>query len=425
MDRAVPLAVVLLTALLSTVAGADEVLFSDSFESCPARIPVIGSFGGWMPLYNSFDDPGNNIFTDQQRSDGTISLQQYGLHRGCWASGIYHRVSLPAEFLLEVDMMASGEIDNSYLSVCGANRHDIAVGLYSDFEAFGHGVWLATFGANGVIAGMPSILMDNAVPMRWYRFRMKVDRIVGNVDYWIDGVHVDRSVNPAYRTWGPTLRYLYFQSGGGKGWIDKVKVYTDNTAPTSTLSLSGVAGEDNWFWSDVLVTLTASDNGSGVARTEYRFDPESTWYTYAGPFSVTGKGTTSIHYRSVDNMGNIEPTRRQVVKIDRIPPMVGATDPVNSASGVPRGQTIAIMFSEDVVPGDNARNVKLYKSRIGPAGEVAITTNTAGSVLSLAPVRKLAPETVYWVVIPEGAVKDVAGHPMAADYRPYSFTTAR
>src|SRR5512135_1299137 len=103
MDRAVPLAVVLLTALLSTVAGADEVLFSDSFESCPARVPVIGSFGGWVPLYNSFDDPGNNIFTDQQSSDGTISLQQYGLHRGCWTSGIYHQVSLPSEFLLEVD----------------------------------------------------------------------------------------------------------------------------------------------------------------------------------------------------------------------------------------------------------------------------------------------------------------------------------
>ncbi len=425
MARAMPLAVVLLAVSLATAARGDEILFSDSFEGYPPRVPVIGGFGGWAPLHNSFDEPAGNIFTDRQSSDGTISLQQYGSHSGCWASGLYHRVSLPAEFLVEVDMMASGDIDNAQRSVCGANPHDIAVGLYSDFNAWGHGVWLAALKAGGVISGMTSILMDNAVAMRWYRVRMKVDRVAGTIDYWIDGVPRGHSVNPECREWGPTLQYLYFGSGGGKGWVDNVRIYTDNTVPVTTLSLSGVSTENGWFWSDVVATLAASDNGSGVARTEYAFNPEGTWDVYAGPFGVTAKGATTIHYRSVDNRGNVEPAQRADVKIDRVPPVAGSTDPVNSASGVPRDTTIAVSFSEDIVPGDNVRNVKLYKSRIAPGAEVAIKTDTAGAVLFLRPVRKLAPKTVYKVVVPAGAVKDLAGHPLATDLPAWSFKTLR
>ncbi len=425
MGRSISLAVVLLAVSLSTLSRADEILFSESFENCPAQIPVIARFGGWEPLCNSIGDPGENIFTDRQSSDGTISLQQYGSHRGCWAAGVYHQVFLPAEFLLDVDMMASGEVDNTYTNVCAGNRNDIAVGLFSDFDSWGHGVWLATFNAGGVISGVPSVLMDNAVPMRWYRVRMKVNRVEGSVDYWINGVHLGNSFNPECRRWGPTLKYLCFQSGGGRGWIDNVRVHTDDTAPVTALALTGVAGEDGWFWSDVLVTLTATDNASGVARTEYSFDAGRTWRSYAGPFNVTREGRTTIRYRSVDNMGNVESFLCQEVKIDRIPPMVGGTNPVNWATNVPGDQTITVVFSEGVQPGTGPQKVKLYRGRTNPAREVATTTDVAGSVLSLDPVRHLAPKSVYRVVIPAGAVKDMAGHPLAEDYAPYSFKTSR
>ncbi len=425
MGRALTLAVVLAAVSLATAGRADEILFSDSFESCPPRVPVIGDFGGWTPVNNAFDEPASNIFTDRQSRDGTISVQLHGAHRGCWGAGLYHRVLLPAKFLVEADLMASGEIDNTYGAVCGANRHDIAVGLYSDFNAWEHGVWLATMKANGVISGISSILMDNAVAMRWYRFRMKVDRDAGTVDYWIDGVARGHAPAPAFGEWGPTLRYLCFGSGGGKGWVDNVRLFTDDTAPVTTLSLGGVAGENGWYWSDVRATLTAADNGSGVVRTEYAFDPEGPWFVYTGPFDVTQKGVATIHYRSVDNMGNVEAFRRGEVKIDRTPPTVGATTPPNAASGVPRGEAIAVSFSEDIVAGENVGNVKLYKARIAPGAEVAIRMDAAGSVLFLRPVRMLAPKTVYTVVVPAGAVKDMAGHPLAADHAPYSFTTSR
>jgi hypothetical protein len=67
----------------------------------------------------------------------------------------------------------------------------------------------------------------------------------------------------------------------------------------------------------------ASDNagGSGVQKIEYSFD-NSTWQTYTNPFTVNTQGTTTLYYRSVDNMNNIEETKTQEINIDKTPPSI-------------------------------------------------------------------------------------------------------
>jgi C1A family cysteine protease len=101
--------------------------------------------------------------------------------------------------------------------------------------------------------------------------------------------------------------------------VNSVTVTVDNTPPSTSYTLSGVAGENGWYSSDVDVTLSASDATSGVTSTKYRVDGGS-WQTYTGSFVVSGDGTHIVEYYSIDNDGNIEPTKSATLKIDTIAP---------------------------------------------------------------------------------------------------------
>ncbi|MFB0560864.1 MAG: NosD domain-containing protein [Candidatus Lokiarchaeia archaeon] len=103
------------------------------------------------------------------------------------------------------------------------------------------------------------------------------------------------------------------------GEITSFSIFTvmeplDVTPPTTTVSLSGTLGLGDWYISDVTVTLTATDDITGVALTEYSFDGE-TWNTFTVPFTVTHKGITTVYYRSTDKVGNVEDTNSVEVKI--------------------------------------------------------------------------------------------------------------
>jgi pimeloyl-ACP methyl ester carboxylesterase len=96
----------------------------------------------------------------------------------------------------------------------------------------------------------------------------------------------------------------------------------DTIAPTTTMTLAGTKGQDDWYTGDVTVTLTATDNesGSGVEKTEYSFDAGVTWNVYADPFVISKEGVTTLQYLSTDKAGNREETRTQEIKIDKTAP---------------------------------------------------------------------------------------------------------
>lgn len=95
----------------------------------------------------------------------------------------------------------------------------------------------------------------------------------------------------------------------------------DNIPPTTTTSLEGTAGQNNWFWSDVNLILTSTDNEGGVGfkETKYSFD-NSTWQIYTQPLTVNIEGIISIYYYSSDLVGNKEEVKKIDIKIDKIPP---------------------------------------------------------------------------------------------------------
>lgn len=96
----------------------------------------------------------------------------------------------------------------------------------------------------------------------------------------------------------------------------------EDIAPVTTISLSGTMGDNNWYTSDVQVTLTAADSGgSGLDKTEFSYDGMS-WNTYSGTFSVSSEGVNSLYYRSVDKAGNVEAANLETIKIDKTAPII-------------------------------------------------------------------------------------------------------
>ena len=73
----------------------------------------------------------------------------------------------------------------------------------------------------------------------------------------------------------------------------------DTIAPQTVASLSGTA--------TVQVTLTGTDNASGVASTVYQLDA-GVVQTYTGPFIVSSSGSHTVTFHSTDKAGNVETT---------------------------------------------------------------------------------------------------------------------
>jgi len=112
--------------------------------------------------------------------------------------------------------------------------------------------------------------------------------------------------------------------------LDKEKSQ-DLEKPVTSIDLVGEQGDNNWYKSDVEVTLSSQDNegGAGILKTEYSLDNGQNWLAYQQPFIVSQEGTTTIFYQSVDRAGNVEMTKEEVIKIDKTQPIVNISSPLN------------------------------------------------------------------------------------------------
>jgi hypothetical protein len=92
-------------------------------------------------------------------------------------------------------------------------------------------------------------------------------------------------------------------SGTGSEFIWKY-INPDTIPPVTVCALDGEMFDDI-FISNVTVTLTATDEGSGVEYTKYKLDVDP-WATYTAPFIVSEDGSHTLSFYSVDYNGNTE-----------------------------------------------------------------------------------------------------------------------
>ncbi|MFS4095773.1 OmpL47-type beta-barrel domain-containing protein [Streptomyces sp. AF1A] len=89
----------------------------------------------------------------------------------------------------------------------------------------------------------------------------------------------------------------------------------DTRPPVTRASTYPRPDEHGIHHSDVTVTLTAKDDVSGVARTEYKLDGAG-WKKYTSRIKVRGDGTHELLFRSIDHAQNHERTRSLGIRIE-------------------------------------------------------------------------------------------------------------
>jgi hypothetical protein len=144
---------------------------------------------------------------------------------------------------------------------------------------------------------------------------------VASTSYRIDGGAAQTYTSPFTVSGAGTHTVTFFSSdkAGNVEATKSISFKIDATAPVTTSHLTGTAGLSGWYRSGVQVALAATDATSGVASTSYKIDGGAA-HTYTVPFLVTGDGTHTVTFFSVDRAGNVESTKTVTVKIDTTPP---------------------------------------------------------------------------------------------------------
>ncbi|RAP75791.1 PKD domain-containing protein [Paenibacillus montanisoli] len=112
---------------------------------------------------------------------------------------------------------------------------------------------------------------------------------------------------------------LYAEDEAGNQAIKVIRVDNiDRVAPITTASVNP-AGSSGWHTTDAVLTLAASDDLSGVAKTEYRIN-HGDWIAFTGSIPAFEDGEYLVEYRSVDNAGNAEAEQAIAIRVDTTAP---------------------------------------------------------------------------------------------------------
>ena len=126
----------------------------------------------------------------------------------------------------------------------------------------------------------------------------------------------------------------------------------DATAPTTDLGLSGLAGKDSWYHSDVGVNLAGWDNPGGIGVRSIAYSATgaqpiaSTTVSGAmAAFTISAEGTTDIAYYATDWAGNVETPQTATIKIDKVDPVITIVTPEPGAI-LPAGTALDFSASD-------------------------------------------------------------------------------
>jgi hypothetical protein len=177
-------------------------------------------------------------------------------------------------------------------------------------------------------------------------------------------------------------------------------VNIDETAPTTSVSPIPA-----WSNGAVTLTLTATDNLSGVASTSYSVDGGST--QTGTSIVITTTGVHTVQFWSTDRAGNVEAANTAIVKIDLTAPTITAT-PSPAANGAGWNNTdVTVTFTcTDTISGI-ASCTSPQKVTTEGAGQIVTgqAVNNAGTTASVTTTLNIdkTPPTIVASVPPANA----------------------
>jgi hypothetical protein len=190
-----------------------------------------------------------------------------------------------------------------------------------------------------------------------------------------------------------TVYFWSYDVAGNTSGTKTQVIKIDGTVPVTQAAASGTTGTNGWYRGPVTVSLTASDNLSGVAARYYKVDGGAT-QVYSTAFSVSASGNHTINYWSMDLADNSETMRSLVVKIDVAGPVITASANPSTAPKSIKNVTVTISGSvtdspSGVKPSSTTYSVVDEYGANQPSGNVTLQTNGSYSFsLSLPATRK-------------------------------------
>ncbi|HEX6623132.1 MAG TPA: hypothetical protein VF064_05430 [Pyrinomonadaceae bacterium] len=207
-------------------------------------------------------------------------------------------------------------------------------------------------------------------------------------------------------------------------------VNTDGGSPVTTATLSHPANAAGWHNSNVTVSLSASDAGSGVEEIIYTSTGAQAIVgeTVAGASAsipVTAEGVTEITFFAKDNVGNTESAQTIVVRLDKTAPAVTCAPPdglwhaadvsINctadgGVSGLADPADASFSLSTSVAPGaETAQAATGSRAVTDLAGNAAVAGPVGGNK-----VDKKAPSII--ITSPAAGVSYLLNQAVAASY---------
>jgi cell wall-associated NlpC family hydrolase len=221
--------------------------------------------------------------------------------------------------------------------------------------------------------------------------------------------------------------YRSVDIAGNAEAANSATVKTDTSAPTSTIS--GLPS--GWVNHPVVWTLSAADDLSGIASSEYSLNG-GTW-TDGNSLTISVPGTTTVSYRSTDNAGNTEAAGSAAARIDTsIPtasldaatvrsgrmallrfrindaaPSCGAADLTIAVtlngrtlktirlSGVPTGKTLSASFRCTMTPGR-------YRWSLSATDLAGNKADLGSAALVVAPADQRVEKAIRWALAQQG-----------------------
>ncbi len=140
-----------------------------------------------------------------------------------------------------------------------------------------------------------------------------------------------RSYSEPFTVDEPGMHTIYYYAKdvmGNFGDMGSTVIDVGGGVPSSSCQIDPgePTGDNGWYISGVTVTLSATDEVSGVNRIMYRVDG-GVWQVYDGGFSVDSDGRHLIEYYAVDNAGNQEAVNTREIKIDLYGPEISISRP--------------------------------------------------------------------------------------------------
>ncbi|ALG15234.1 ThuA domain-containing protein [Kibdelosporangium phytohabitans] len=168
-----------------------------------------------------------------------------------------------------------------------------------------------------------------------------------------------------------TQGFIGLQNHGNGDDVSFRDVRIKELETTPPVTVANFANPGGWHPGQVPVELAATDEGSGVARTEYKLD-NGPWTPYTQAVVVSGDGQHTLLYRSHDKDGNVEPDKAATILID-------ASKPTLLVSGLAEGRVYG--DSTDVVVKWHAEDVTSGIASV--TGLLNTTPIQSGQVTSL------------------------------------------